>query len=174
RKGKAYTISLPSDDKYLAAIESLIKEPIPRGALPEGFEHSPTGPMKDAGKSDDKLKKTRSARIRNDSKPKPAAVETQASAAEEATDVVAAPVRRPHNREPRETDRAKRENNSKHTDTQRAPREHYNKNSYGNGPDVFGLGDHVPDFILRSFAISPAPKTANADKTPSQDADEAV
>jgi superfamily II DNA/RNA helicase len=38
RKGKAYTISVPSDAKYLTAIESLIAKPIPRGPLPEGFE----------------------------------------------------------------------------------------------------------------------------------------
>ncbi|PTE21128.1 DEAD/DEAH box helicase, partial [Cereibacter changlensis JA139] len=37
RKGKAFTIATPHDDKYLAAIESLVKQPIPRGELPEGF-----------------------------------------------------------------------------------------------------------------------------------------
>ncbi len=36
RLGKAFTISVPSDDKYLAAIEHLVKQPIPRAALPEG------------------------------------------------------------------------------------------------------------------------------------------
>ena len=25
------------------------------------------------------------------------------------------------------------------------------------GPSVFGMGDHVPDFILRSFALKTAP-----------------
>ncbi len=36
RLGKAFTISVPSDDKYLAAIEHLVKQQIPRAALPEG------------------------------------------------------------------------------------------------------------------------------------------
>jgi superfamily II DNA/RNA helicase len=31
RLGKAFTISVPSDEKYLKAIESLIKSEIPRG-----------------------------------------------------------------------------------------------------------------------------------------------
>ena len=31
------TIAVPSDEKYLKAIESLVKMPIPRGTLPEGF-----------------------------------------------------------------------------------------------------------------------------------------
>ena len=35
RLGKAFTIAMPSDDKYLAAIENLVKMPIPRGAAPE-------------------------------------------------------------------------------------------------------------------------------------------
>ena len=36
RLGKAFTISVPSDDKYLAAIEHLVKQPIPLAALPDG------------------------------------------------------------------------------------------------------------------------------------------
>ena len=37
RKGAAFTLSTPADAKYLAAIESLVKQEIPRGALPDGF-----------------------------------------------------------------------------------------------------------------------------------------
>ncbi|MEN9851954.1 MAG: hypothetical protein RL128_2117, partial [Pseudomonadota bacterium] len=36
RLGKAYSICVPSDAKYLAAIESLVKQEIPRGEVPEG------------------------------------------------------------------------------------------------------------------------------------------
>ena len=36
RLGKAYTIAVPSDDKYINAIEALVKQPIPRGEVPEG------------------------------------------------------------------------------------------------------------------------------------------
>src|SRR3989338_4928301 len=36
RLGKAYTIAVTSDEKYLSAIEHLVKQPIPRGEVPEG------------------------------------------------------------------------------------------------------------------------------------------
>ena len=36
RLGKAFTISVPSDEKYLGAIENLVKQPIPRGEVPAG------------------------------------------------------------------------------------------------------------------------------------------
>ncbi len=36
RQGKAFTIAVTSDDKYINAIESLVKMPIPRGEMPEG------------------------------------------------------------------------------------------------------------------------------------------
>ena len=40
RQGKAFTIAVPADDKYLSAIESLLKKPIPPGPVP-AFEASP-------------------------------------------------------------------------------------------------------------------------------------
>ncbi|HMO73618.1 MAG TPA: DEAD/DEAH box helicase, partial [Paracoccaceae bacterium] len=42
RSGKALTIATTADEKYLAAVENLIKMPIPRSDLPEGFV-MPTG-----------------------------------------------------------------------------------------------------------------------------------
>jgi hypothetical protein len=35
---------VPADDKYLKAIESLVKQEIPRGALPEGLDLAAAGP----------------------------------------------------------------------------------------------------------------------------------
>ena len=43
RQGKAFTIAVPSDAKYLAAIQSLVKMEIPRGALPEGLDLAAAG-----------------------------------------------------------------------------------------------------------------------------------
>jgi superfamily II DNA/RNA helicase len=40
RKGTAITIATPGDQKYIDAIEALVKMPIPRGTPPEGFEIS--------------------------------------------------------------------------------------------------------------------------------------
>jgi superfamily II DNA/RNA helicase len=43
RLGKAFTIAVPADGKYLKAIESLVKQEIPRGALPEGLDLAAAG-----------------------------------------------------------------------------------------------------------------------------------
>jgi superfamily II DNA/RNA helicase len=40
RKGTAVTIATPSDQKYVDAIEGLVKKPIPRAPIPDGFELS--------------------------------------------------------------------------------------------------------------------------------------
>ncbi len=40
RLGTAISIATPADDKYLSAIESLVKQSLPRAALPEGFSLS--------------------------------------------------------------------------------------------------------------------------------------
>jgi superfamily II DNA/RNA helicase len=53
RTGVAVTIATPGDQKYLDAIEALVKKPIPRVALPEGFAlsaaaHEPARPRDDA------------------------------------------------------------------------------------------------------------------------------
>jgi superfamily II DNA/RNA helicase len=37
RKGKAFTLAVTSDDKYIAAIEHMVQRPLPRIEAPEGF-----------------------------------------------------------------------------------------------------------------------------------------
>jgi hypothetical protein len=56
--------------------------------------------------------------------------------------------RRDDRREPREERREPRED-------RRDDRRDYRRDR-DLGPSVIGMGDHVPDFILRSFAIKPA------------------
>ncbi|WP_299359566.1 DEAD/DEAH box helicase [uncultured Paracoccus sp.] len=49
RQGTAISIGTPSDEKYLASIESLVKQTLPRADLPEGFslsDASQTAPRK--------------------------------------------------------------------------------------------------------------------------------
>ncbi|MFZ1479752.1 MAG: DEAD/DEAH box helicase, partial [Paracoccaceae bacterium] len=58
RMGKAFTISVPSDGKYLSAIESLVKMEIPRVALPEGMDLANAGT--------DRPREERSSRGRNE------------------------------------------------------------------------------------------------------------
>jgi superfamily II DNA/RNA helicase len=199
RLGKALTISVPSDEKYLKAIEQLIKAEIPRGALPEGFvpgedDGRPERPREERGGKGRERERSR-GRDR-DRAPKPhdevasmaplvvvAKAEDQAAPSEERT---------PERREPR-NDRRRDERSEPRSDTRgertearpeqrterredrpearpeqrrddrREPREDRrdDRRDYRRdrdlGPSVVGMGDHVPDFILRSFALKSAP-----------------
>ncbi|MFV0490936.1 MAG: DEAD/DEAH box helicase [Pseudorhodobacter sp.] len=49
RKGKAITLAVPADGKYVTAIEALVEKEIPRGTLPEGFDPSPRRRRKPEG-----------------------------------------------------------------------------------------------------------------------------
>ena len=177
RPGKAFTISVPSDEKYLKAIEGLIKTEIPRGALPEGYvpdsgEGRPDRPREERGAKG----RERGGRGRDrDRAPKPhdemAAMEPLV-ATPKPVEVEAAPVveKREEPREPRSEVRDRRENRGERRDDRREPREERReerrepreeRRDYRRdrdlGPAVIGMGDHVPDFILRSFAIKASP-----------------
>jgi superfamily II DNA/RNA helicase len=162
RQGKAFTIAVPSDNKYLAAVTALIKTEIPAGALPEGLELG--------GESSDKPREERSTRSRGgrdrDRDRKPPEHGHEAPMAEVV--VVAAEVSEPRAEAPREgrRERAEPRNESRRDDRKdhrsddrreprrddrREPRRDYRNED--RGPAVVGMGDHVPDFILRSFRL---------------------
>jgi superfamily II DNA/RNA helicase len=143
RQGTAFTIAVPADDKYLAAIESLVKQPIPRAGLPEGF----TMPTEDEGsgredrggrdrgrrdgRRDDRARGSRRDEASRDERRTEPRREEQAEAPRED--------RRPERREePRRDDRSR----DRREDRRDEPRDR-----------VVGMGDHVPDFILRSFRV---------------------
>lgn len=193
RLGKAFTIAVPSDEKYLKAIESLIKAEIPRGALPEGFEPSTEDSRPDARPArEDRKGRERGGRSRDRDRPvkphdetaamEPLVVEAKPAVADEAP----REDRRDERREPR-ADRGERRRDDRgesrgegRTDSRgegrgeargdrREPREERreprderrdDRRDYRRdrdlGPAVIGMGDHVPDFILRSFAIKPS------------------
>ncbi len=184
RLGKAYTIAVPSDDKYLKAIENLVKMEIPRGSLPEGFT-----PGEDDGKPE-RPREERSPRGRSrdrDRKPRETADAPRAAVEPFTVPEAAAvaPVREeprrdeprreearrdeprreePRREEPRREDRRERREPREVRDDRRERPDYRRDDRRDYGPTVVGMGDHVPDFILRSFAL----KTATAD-----DADEA-
>ncbi len=60
RLGKAFTIAVTSDDKYINAIEHLMKMPIPRGEMPEGA-------LEGASDQPERARETRSPRGRTGS-----------------------------------------------------------------------------------------------------------
>jgi superfamily II DNA/RNA helicase len=186
RLGKAFTISVPSDEKYLKAIQSLIKSEIPRGALPEGFEPSTEDSRPDRAPREDRKGRERGGRSRDRERERPVKAHDEVAAMEPLVATPKADVveeapreeRRDDRREPR-SDRPDRTSDRRRDDRgegraegraerrepredRREPREDRrdDRRDYRRdrdlGPSVIGMGDHVPDFILRSFAITPS------------------
>ena len=184
RLGKAYTISVPGDVKYLAAIESLVKMEIPRGTLPEGYapdtsEDGPERPREErSGRGGRERERDRGGRGRDrDRAPKPhdemaamepvvvapkpvAIVEDQPQDRREPR-AEARPEPRPERSDGRREGRSdRREPREERRDDRREPQRDAPRDERRDyrrdrdlGPAVVGMGDHVPDFILRSFAI---------------------
>ncbi len=173
RPGKAYTIAVTSDDKYLAAIEHLVKQAIPRGELPEGAlegaSDSSERPRSERGeRSTTSSSSSRGGRGRSRSGSERSGSErTEAQAPRDAMPVieaaepeevvveveVAAPARSSHER----SDDRRSGGRGSYGSDRREPRGAENRapqRSYGDR--VVGMGDHVPDFILRSFRIETA------------------
>jgi superfamily II DNA/RNA helicase len=174
RLGKAMTIATPNDAKYLAAIQSLVKIDIPPMALPEGvdFSDGPSDrtarPATGRGDRPERGGRRGGDRGRENTSPKPQTaieappvdgVEPVAVTAEAKT--AAVPERRRNDRQERSQERpAERPAERTHAPQDRRqdasePRERrYADRREDRGPNVVGMGDHVPDFILRSFQIT--------------------
>ena len=184
RLGKAFTIATPNDAKYLAAIEALVKQPIPAGALPEGFALAEAGDAPPPREERSAVGRTRSRGGRGGEGRKSAPVAEVAVAAVVAepapapalvAEVQAGPAHgqsqshreeqprdeRRHDRRDRTGDRTNDRSNDRTNDRgndRTADRRDYRREG-GGGNGVVGMGDHVPDFILRSFHIAAAPIT---------------
>ncbi|KPQ17118.1 MAG: Superfamily II DNA and RNA helicase [Rhodobacteraceae bacterium HLUCCO18] len=137
RKGVAISLAVPSDGKYLDAIQGLIETTIPRVEPPWSPEDRPArGGRKEAPEAEVE-KPTRRSRARRASPreeaPEPAAATPDETASETRTETAPEPEPQPERRPRRERgDRGGR--------------------SGGRGRDtVVGLGDHLPGFIAMSF-----------------------
>ncbi len=176
RLGKAFTIAVPSDEKYINAIEALVKQPIPRGEVPEGAlegaSDNPERPREDRSSSS-RSSRSRGPRERGPRGDKPVAAVTappvaaiEPAAEQQPPRAEQAP--RPE-RPRREDDRrpeSRPDNRGEHrhdhrgeprTDNRNEPRRDDRRDTRGgrdNGERVVGMGDHMPDFLLRSFAIA--------------------
>ncbi|MCU9847107.1 DEAD/DEAH box helicase [Defluviimonas sp. WL0024] len=163
RKGVAVTIATPADQKYLDAIESLVKKPIPRGAIPEGFEISEAA-QRPARKDDDKGKgRGRGRGGREDRKPRPVKPHgEEASMAPLEQPVAAAKAEtRPEPRpepaaepRPERAERPERPERPERRDDRKSDRkgkgEGRGRREDRDAP-VVGMGDHVPDFLMRGL-----------------------
>ncbi|CTQ48402.1 DEAD/DEAH box helicase [Jannaschia donghaensis] len=149
--GTAYTLSVPSDQKYLDAIESLTKSTLPRGENP----WSPPGaagarPARNEVEEEEATAKRSTSRTRSRSR-KPVEDKT-----------AEAPVSAPAPEAPKgDAPRAQTPRNAPHKDD-RQDRDASDARTGGRsrggrgrgddrGPRVVGLGDHVPGFIEMSF-----------------------
>ncbi|MEI4470525.1 DEAD/DEAH box helicase [Frigidibacter sp. MR17.24] len=180
RKGTAYTIATPADEKYLSAIESLVKAALPRAEAPEGFalsagdrpereprpereERAPKSRSRSRGgrgrARDENRDETRAADAPAVTEvavaePAAAAVEPVAAPAPVSAPVsvpVSAPAPAPAAREPRPERRDERR------DDRRGGRREREDDT-----PVIGMGDHVPDFLMRDFRLKPAAETDSA------------
>ncbi|SNX71211.1 superfamily II DNA/RNA helicase [Cereibacter ovatus] len=149
RKGKAYTIAVPHDEKYVVAIEALVKQPIPRGTLPEGFSLEDRPDRSDEARGERSSRSRRGGRDRDDRR-------REEPKRDEPVVVAAVKVEPPETpapelREERPARRDERRNRSPERDRR-------------DDRVVVGMGDHVPDFLLRSFRIPSLPTTEAEDE----------
>ncbi len=142
RKGKSITLCLPHETKFLAQIEDLVKKPIPEmdaGAAPAA-EAASDAPAEE--------KPARRSRSRSRARaPEPAPAET---AAPEAEPVEAAPAE-PERAEPRREREPDRDRDRGDRNRDRGGRGRGDRSS--GGPNVVGMGDHMPEFLTREFRI---------------------
>jgi superfamily II DNA/RNA helicase len=136
RTGVAISLSVPSDEKLLTAIEALIGQPIP----PVDAPWSPDAPRQGDTAEASEPKPRRSRKPRG--KPAAAPAPETAEAAEPEAEAPAVAEETPRDTPaPRDRSRGRRDDRR---DTGRGP-------SKGRGDKVVGMGDHMPSFIALSF-----------------------
>ena len=194
RKGVAVTIATPADEKYLSAIESLVKQPIPRAAAPGDFALSEAAQQAPKKYDDDRRggrggDRRGGDRKKRDERPRPVADHGQVAALEpldipaivavpEAVEAEPAPrpardrgprreraerSERPEpvreeaepRREPRREER-REERQDRREDRREDRRDRGPRGDRDSGPVVVGMGDHMPDFLTRTFRLKPS------------------
>jgi ATP-dependent RNA helicase RhlE len=130
KSGTALMICIPRDEKNLEDIERLVGNKIPRLENPLASKSSPA-PEAPKDEASEKPKRTRRS-------PKP-----KAEAPVEAKEAVETPAEQPKDepqkRAPRDRNRGGNKGNNN------------NNKGRGNQNKVVGMGDHMPDFIAKSF-----------------------
>ncbi|NBB96639.1 MAG: DEAD/DEAH box helicase [Alphaproteobacteria bacterium] len=139
RSGKAISLMVPSDQKYLDGIEALLQKTLPRADAPDTGLASASAP---GGAPEDAPKPKRARRSR-----KPANDNAEAQATSDATptaeptpEVAKADAPAPQ---------AERPARGRGRDGNRRDTDRRDKGSRNDAP--VGMGDHVPDFLLREF-----------------------
>ncbi|WP_413868853.1 DEAD/DEAH box helicase [Albidovulum sp.] len=170
RRGVAITLATPADKKYLDAIESLVKATLPRAPLPEGFTLSEAAQR--APRSDEERKvgrprrgrETGGGRERDERRERPIKphgqeapmtpldvpeprIEPQPAKSAPRDQTEDKPRRDQKRRDDRHPDEKRRDEKRRDDRDRRGDRS-------DKGAPVVGLGDHVPDFLMRSLKIT--------------------
>ncbi|MTE00063.1 DEAD/DEAH box helicase [Paracoccus sp. YIM 132242] len=168
RLGSAFSIATPSDDKYLAAIENLVKQTLPRAPLPEGFTLSETDrpagrddrrPARDKTRGRDKPRGRDETRTRDEDRREPREERAPEPVAREEA-------RREPVREERREDRREDRNADRREDRRDQGRERRGRRDEHRGPAVTGMGDHVPEFMLVELRRALASTSQDSDDKP--------
>jgi len=144
RAGRALMIAVPADAKNLAAVEDLLGREIPQ--LDIGFAPQPEG-RAEAMAADEAAAK-RPARAKRGGRRRAAGTEAAEPARRSAVQPEAAA--EPESQEPAPAE----EVTPAKTEPQRRRGRGAKSDRESRDEQVVGLGDHVPDFLLRSFAQS--------------------
>ena len=191
RLGKAFSIATPADAKFLGQIEALVKLEIPRGEVPEGALAEVADRPDRPRSSETRGPRTRGPRSSSaERRDRPVKPHDEMASMEPiiaepvvapAAEVAEAPAprrddrrrddrretpRREERREDRKDERSddrRREERKEDRgeERRRDDRRERGQRDHDRGERVVGMGDHVPDFILRSFALKPSVETAD-------------
>lgn len=159
RQGTAISITTPADEKFLAGIENLVKQTLPRASIPEGFALSAAAQNPPRAQQNDRRSNTRGERSRSrrngrrDEDHTPETVQVDVAEAPQPETVETRPERRSESRNEPLHDHAPvshvdREDNR---DQRRERRRESGRDGGRDHRSVLGMGDHVPEFMLRSF-----------------------
>jgi superfamily II DNA/RNA helicase len=186
RLGTAISISTPSDEKYLTAIEALLKTTLPRVDLPAGVSASGTSsaPTRKAEEAQQDERKggsrERSRRRRRDDDQPAAQVESAPAPQQEPAkpEVVMPEVieqtrkeTQPRQEQPRQQSRpaaaAAPEQPARRDDRRDNRRDGRRGGNDGNrGQQIVGMGDHVPRFMLVELRTTDTPEDDDTTVTP--------
>jgi superfamily II DNA/RNA helicase len=170
RLGSAFSIATPSDEKYLTAIENLVKQTLPRVPLPEGFTLSDTDrnagrddrrPARDKTRGRDKARGRDETRSRDEERREPREERASEPVAREETR--REPVREERKEERRE-DRGHERREERRDDRRDQGRERRGRRDDNRGPAVMGMGDHVPEFMLVELRRALASTSQDSDE----------
>ena len=165
RLGTAISIGVPSDEKYLTAIEQLVATSLPRVPQPEGFTAADgPAPREREREREDRNGGSRRRRggRRDDERaekreeaPRPEQVEREEPRAEK---------REERREEPRAEKREERRDDRRDERRDRDQRRNGRGSGEQRGAPIMGLGDHVPQFML--VELRTALRSATEDRRP--------